>query len=271
MSYRGNSSHLSYTPNLLILLHPSMIDLMATKVNAPLAKPIKKAVVQSRTISIRTQVFRTYVGLAAIILVILTGIAHVIPYFSWDLEITKFLQGLSAIGSVLSWVSWPGYFPQSLVIIATVILSLAVTGLYWEAVTMALGTGVTQLVVNLLKVWVGRVRPLASLVNVNRPISSGSFPSGHVVDYVVVLGFIWFVVFTSFKKSPWRKSFIIIPAILIILVGPSRVYLGEHWPSDVIGAYLLGSVLLWLIIEFYNWGKRHHILKSAIQQSSGTK
>jgi len=43
--------------------------------------------------------------------------------------------------------------------------------------------------------------------------------------------------------------------ILIALVGVSRIYVGEHWASDVLGAYLLGSVTLVAIIQFYIWGK----------------
>jgi undecaprenyl-diphosphatase len=44
-------------------------------------------------------------------------------------------------------------------------------------------------------------------------------------------------------------------ALLIALVGISRVYLGEHWPSDVFGAYLLGSLWLTLTVYVYRWGK----------------
>jgi len=42
---------------------------------------------------------------------------------------------------------------------------------------------------------------------------------------------------------------------LIILIRISRISLGEHWASDVLGAYLLSSLTLVAIVQFYIWGK----------------
>lgn len=238
---------------------------MSKKVGAPLAKPVKEATVAPQTISLRTRLFRGYVGLAAVGMIMLGLAAHTIPYFSADLIITRFLQTLP-IGSIMAWVSWPGYPPQAAIIIVGLVILLAILGLYWEALVGAIGFSLTEVVVNVLKMIVGRTRPLSTLVNVVKPLSGGSFPSGHVVDYVVVLGFFWFLVFTSFKKQLFlRQILLIIFATLIILIGPSRIYLGEHWPSDVLGAYLLGSVLLWAMTEFYGYGKARHWIKSAIK------
>ena len=49
------------------------------------------------------------------------------------------------------------------------------------------------------------------------------------------------------EASDWMRWVTIsICAILIVLIGPSRIYLGEHWVTDVIGSYIIGS--FWLII-----------------------
>jgi undecaprenyl-diphosphatase len=52
--------------------------------------------------------------------------------------------------------------------------------------------------------------------------------------------------------------------ILIMLMGPSRIYLGQHWFSDVMGAYLFGSLWLALTIHFYRWGKVRYFVHQPV-------
>jgi len=61
--------------------------------------------------------------------------------------------------------------------------------------------------------------------------------------------------YTLLKQSWYRVLGLCAVALVVILMGPSRIYLGQHWFSDVMGAYVLGSVWLALSIRIYRWGK----------------
>ena len=108
---------------------------------------------------------------------------------------------------------------------------------------------------SLVKEVVQRQRPTPALVNVFSPLSDYSFPSGHVLFFTAFLGFLFFLLYTLTPHSTLRTLGLVIMGALIGLVGVSRVYLGQHWPSDVLGAYLMGSVWLALMIYLYRWGK----------------
>jgi undecaprenyl-diphosphatase len=98
-----------------------------------------------------------------------------------------------------------------------------------------------------VKETVGRPRPSKDLVRVIHTLGENSFPSGHVVHYVTFYGWLFYIFFTHLRHGKWRNATLSLLAILVVLIGPSRVYMGEHWPSDVGGAYLVGS--LWLAVE----------------------
>lgn len=95
-------------------------------------------------------------------------------------------------------------------------------------------------------------RPRPILINLINE-SGYSFPSGHSMISVVFYGFFMYLIW----KKDWKlsiKLLLSIPlGILIILVGISRIYLGVHFASDVIGAYMMGIIVLYTIIKkIYN-------------------
>ena len=100
-----------------------------------------------------------------------------------------------------------------------------------------------------------RPRPSADLVNVISQLRDYSFPSGHVLYFTAFLGFLVFLVYTLLKNSWWRTLLMVVLGGMVALIGLSRIYEGHHWASDVLAAYLLGSVWLTLSVYVYRWGK----------------
>ena len=72
-----------------------------------------------------------------------------------------------------------------------------------------------------------------------------------MVSYVSLYGFLFFLVYVLVKRSWQRTAVLSVLALLVGLVGVSRIYLGHHWASDVVGGYALGTAYLLVLIEAY--------------------
>ena len=183
----------------------------------------------------------------------LAVLANRYAYFAWDLALARSIQSISIPGfdkvmigvSLLGngWIAWP------LVVASGV--ALIKTGLRAEGVVCMAGAGSGWFVNQLLKLLSGRPRPSGALVNVAGTFHFDSFPSGHVVFFVEYFGFLFFLAYVLLKQGPSRHTSLVTVGLLIALVGVSRVYLGAHWPSDVVGAYFAGGIWLMLMIEVY--------------------
>jgi membrane-associated phospholipid phosphatase len=95
-----------------------------------------------------------------------------------------------------------------------------------------------------LKHWFGRVRPEGSLI-----VENGfSYPSGHSMGSLIYYGFLGYLVIKS-QHDRWLKTVSgIIFMLLILFIGFSRIYLGVHYPTDVLAGFSAGTVWLLLCI-----------------------
>lgn len=103
-----------------------------------------------------------------------------------------------------------------------------------------------ELFVWIIKNIVERPRPPLSEALITE--TSYSFPSGHSFVAIAFYGLIAFFLFDTFKKKYLKLLTLILGFILIILIGISRIYLGAHWPSDVLASYASGLAWLSIII-----------------------
>jgi undecaprenyl-diphosphatase len=214
---------------------------------------------------------RTYLFELALLAVVgafttLTILVKTTPSFPVDVQITRALQSLDSpfFSGLMIVISWPGFTPQTIVVSALVVLALYMFGFHWEALAAVFATTLPPAVNMIVKDAIQRPRPTADLVHVFRILDSYSFPSGHVMYYVGFFGFLLFLMYTLLKRSWLRTSLLILLGTFIALVGVSRIYLGQHWASDVLGAYLLGSLTLVINIWFYRWGKKRFFVRQPV-------
>lgn len=117
-----------------------------------------------------------------------------------------------------------------------------------------LGTTITG---EYLKTLFHRARPAA--LSWLQSINSYSFPSGHSSESMVLYGFLGILLYAH-SSSKLRKFFaIIIPAVIILLVGFSRLALGYHYLSDVLGGYALGVFWITLVLAIPLYYQFYHL------------
>jgi membrane-associated phospholipid phosphatase len=167
-----------------------------------------------------------------------------------DLEMSISLQNLAPpwLSQLLFAVSLLGWTPwyEGMVALMALVVTL---WLGWRWAAYLVGLVILQAVINsLLKISVARPRPTDPPIHIFIQESGYAFPSGHVMFYTVFFGFLLYL-FWRFIPNRWGRIFVgIIPILLIALIGLSRIYLGAHWLSDVLGGYAVGLYILFLAI-----------------------
>lgn len=170
-----------------------------------------------------------------------------------DTAITLSLQRRKApwFARLMRVVSWPGFPPQSRILPLVFPAALALLGYRVEALFQLLGWG-TSALSGTTKFLMRRPRPNHPDILVTKArIGGTSFPSGHVINYIGIYGFLAFLANRYVRPRALRRAIVGGLGSLIALVGPSRVYLGHHWFSDVLASYLLGSSYLLTLTSIY--------------------
>jgi membrane-associated phospholipid phosphatase len=127
---------------------------------------------------------------------------------------------------------------------AAVAVVMWLVGWRQQAVVLVAGLGVMALLQSGLKDWIDRPRPTADLVELRAGFSSPSFPAGHVMSPTVLYGFLMYLAVTLKPPIVARLPIVAWSAFVLALTGPANVYVGVHWPSDVLGGYAWGAVLV---------------------------
>jgi undecaprenyl-diphosphatase len=125
----------------------------------------------------------------------------------------------------------------------------------WLEAIFMLATTSNVLLTFALKTIIQRTRPFSISENSTgliQGINQYSYPSGHVLFFVVFFGFLAYLSWI-YLTGLIRIVVMSLCAGLVILIGPSRIFLGAHWASDVAGSYILGTLWLFILILAHQW------------------
>jgi undecaprenyl-diphosphatase len=192
-------------------------------------------------------------ALAAMSIVGLIFFVQHYPISSFDLHMTQEIQeqrawDLTPLMKFVSIFADPRIGPLSIIIVS---LLFFLTYHRREAY-FSLAVILPDLFNILIKILIHRPRPTLEDAKILLKFTQSGFPSGHVVHYVVFFGFLFAVMFVGKNISLFWRIFVgIFSAFLILTVSISRIFLGAHWATDVIGGYLFGFVYLGIILTFY--------------------
>jgi undecaprenyl-diphosphatase len=170
-------------------------------------------------------------------------IIHRDPLVEVDVAVSQFLHAHAEppFTAAMRMVSLEG---SALILVASLGLGAAFAWRRrWSEFTMlVLAVGGGEVLNPVLKALFARQRPLFPDPLVT--LTSYSFPSGHAMAAMIFYGLLVYFIIRRVVSWRWRVLAVITGAVLILLIGFSRIYLGVHYLSDVLGGYAAG--LVWL-------------------------
>jgi undecaprenyl-diphosphatase len=148
----------------------------------------------------------------------------------WFEDVMRDMTGLGGIGVVIgSSLVLAGYLGLHRRYVDIGVLAASVVG--------------AQVVSAVIKHWVERARP--DLVSHEAEIYSASFPSGHTLMATVIYVTFAMLIAADFPERRVRDYLLGVAWLVSFAVGTSRIYLGVHWPSDVLAGWCIGA--LWML------------------------
>ena len=195
-------------------------------------------------------------SMAAAVLLSLLAAFH--SRFPADVTIARWIQapatspadGAAWLDTFMESVSSLAGFPLAAVSVAIVGTALFLAR-RWRAGLIVLVVLIPQGVVFLVKFAIDRPRPTGDLVRILDPSSSGSFPSGHAFYAFLFFGLLLVLTAAGVQNRWLRRGLMLLLSSLLLLIGLSRVYLGAHWPSDILGSVFFSVATLLLLLRVY--------------------
>lgn len=173
----------------------------------------------------------------------------------WDIPLLEWMEAhRNATATSIAW-----FFTVAGDTLCMSILALCFIGLFswrtrspWPAALIAVTAAGSVALTVVLKSTLGRARPPIDDALGTVP-ASYSFPSGHTLNSVAILGIVGYIAFLLLRSVIWRILALSTLALFVLGVGWSRLYLGHHWLSDVLGGLLIGGCWVVVVILLHHF------------------
>jgi undecaprenyl-diphosphatase len=213
---------------------------------------------QFRQVPERRQASRFAVAGVALLLPGLMLAGFIVASGTWvnnrDLGLNTWFANLGEssglLNQVSTWLSWIGAGERTLQVVIVVSAVLVMTRQWRWAVFLVVSSQTGALLSTTIKHAVGRQRPPFGDFDASQLTSS--YPSGHTFAGItawVAMG----IIVLYLLPRPWSTILAVVPIAIGIANGPSRLVLGRHWVTDVLGAWLLASGWLLIVWAAFVW------------------
>ena len=185
--------------------------------------------------------------------------ASVVGNFPGEVAISGWVQSWHSpwLDAAMKAVSAPGFGVLPVVIVASAVAFLYVARRRKECTCLLGATVIAWVLVSALKGLIERPRPSDTAIDTYADLSGFSFPSGHVVHYVVFLGTLVLLSTWDMRPSLTKKLIHAGLGVSLVAVGASRVYLGAHWSADVVAGYAVGALVVAATVGIWRlWRRR---------------
>ncbi|MCA1063002.1 phosphatase PAP2 family protein [Rossellomorea sp. AcN35-11] len=153
-------------------------------------------------------------------------------------SLTTFMTSITFLGGVM------GISIFTIIVVAILLILKKYPLAFFVVITITTGAGFNWLLKWIFK----RERP-----DIEALIEQGgySFPSGHSMSSFIFYGTLAFILFRALDYKRYKWGSVLVVGVMVFLIGISRVYLGVHYPSDILGGFTAGGAWLTLCIVIY--------------------
>jgi undecaprenyl-diphosphatase len=170
-----------------------------------------------------------------------------------DVMVTNGVQdlrwpGVTFIVAIMNWLGSGGPLVFVGMFIAYILAGFRRFG---DAAFVLLAVATSQIANAVLKHLFVSPRPPDEFVTASQQSGGFGFPSGHTMSALVVVGCLAYVLMRTSNRRCVRLSVPVMSGLIVLSMGFSRIYVGAHWPSDVLGAYLWGALFTVGMVTVY--------------------